>query len=84
MIYDRPYIKYGAINMGQADPRIHIGLEFRRHSFNGDKDGKIVDIYTTVNNNGEVIKVEYVCQSELWIGQIVHEILDARSVLRSI
>ena len=43
-------------------PRFPIGLKFFLYSERVRKEREIVDIYTTRNNNGDIVDIEYICQ----------------------
>lgn len=68
--------------MMQADPRISIGLEFKHYARKHNSDRKVVDIYTTTNNNGKVVKIGYVIEHE-FMGQKMSEVVPSSTIIRS-
>ena len=65
------------------DDRIHIGLEFKHYRLKHNRDRKVVDVHTTTNNIGEVVKIEYVTVHE-FMGQTIKETMPASTIIRSL
>ncbi|QRE00433.1 hypothetical protein [Burkholderia phage BCSR52] len=61
--------------------RFPIGLEFTLKRGKVIKDCKIVDILTTTNSKGEVVKIEY-DTTRMFCGQVIHELMCDTTIAR--
>ena len=55
-----------------SPPKYPIGLSFVRHYRKDRNPETVVDIYTTINSKGEVVKVRYVTE-HMFMGQPVRD-----------
>jgi hypothetical protein len=63
---------------------IEIGTKFIRKGYKHPKEEEVIDIHTTYDNDGNVVKVRYVCAHELMGQQVVDYDVPKTTILRAI
>ena len=64
-------------------PRFKIGFTFNMRGVKHNPERKIVDIYTTKNEAGETIRIEYLLESQ-FMGQTVKSNVNDTMIARSL
>jgi len=64
-------------------PRFKIGLTFNMRGVKHNPERKIIDIYTTKNEAGDVIRIEYLLESQ-FMGQTVKSNVNDTMIARSL
>lgn len=64
-------------------PQFDIGTRFKRYGKKHHNEYEVIDIYTTTNSCGEVIKIEYLT-GHYFMGQILKELMVGATIARSL
>ena len=63
---------------------IEIGTKFIRKGYKHPKEEEVIDIHTTRNAIGEIVKVRYVCAHEFMGQQVIDYDVPKTTILRAI